>query len=230
MSESHCRVISAAGGGLLDALAGLQRDDGVRVAILSEFAGGPPVNREGGEASPPSTDLVSLIESLGKPVIAAVGGPAAGEGCLLALACAFAVATSAAGFALPPDYADRDFALALVKRVVGEPHQHSPLLLRLTAGEAITAHEALSIGLVTQVVAGDAELHEVCQGLARQIGEHAPLALKFAAEAVNGGLRRPLEGALRRESELFSRCLSTADAREGVRAFYEKRPPRFTGR
>jgi enoyl-CoA hydratase len=220
MTDSRCRVISVSGG-LLDALARVRQDDGARAVILSEFAGG--------EAATPSADLVRLIEDLGKPVIAAVNGAATGAGCLLALACSFAVAAGAASFALPPDYADRDFALSFVRQVAGRSQQDDPLLRKLADGEAVTADEAFRLGLVTQVVA-DAELLEVCGGLARQIGGHAPLALAFAVEAVSEGLRLPLAEALRRESELFSRCFSTADAREGVRAFYEKRPPRFTGR
>jgi enoyl-CoA hydratase len=223
MSDSSCHLLSAASADLLDALAQLRQDDRVRVVILSDLPGAV-----GGSGTPAA--LVSSIEGLGKPVIAAVSGPAKGAGCLLTLACAFAVATLNSSFALPPEAADRDFVLALGKQVVSQSRQDSPLLQRLTAGEALTAEEALLLGLVTQVVADGPELLEICQGLARRIGEHAPLALSFAAEAVTQGLRLPLDDALRHESELFSRCFSTADAREGVRAFYEKRPPRFTGR
>jgi enoyl-CoA hydratase/carnithine racemase len=208
MSAANFQTISAGRRDLPDALARFRQDDGVRAIVL--------------------TDLASSAART--PVIAAVGGTTGGDACLLALACSFAVATGAARFALPLDYADRDFALAFARQLIVASQLGSPPFQKLSAGEEVTAQEALSVGLVTQVVADRDDLIEVCQSLARQVGEHAPLALRSAAEAVTRGLRLPLEEALRGESRLFARCFSTEDAREGVRAFYEKRAPRFGGR
>lgn len=227
MSATNFQIVSAAQRGWPDALARLRRDDRTRAVILTDLA--ELDAGDGGEA-PSVADLAGLIESLGRPVIAAVGGPTRGDECLLALACPFAVATSAASFALPPDYADRESALTFVGQLVSQSQSSSQAFQKLLAGEEVVAHEALSVGLVAQVVSDRGELIEVCQSLAREIGGHAPLALRFAAEAVTRGLRLTLEEALRGESVLFAQCFSTEDAREGVRAFYEKRAPRFSGR
>jgi enoyl-CoA hydratase len=223
MSAANFQTISAGRRDLPDALARFRQDDGVRAIVLTDLA-------SSAARTDSAADLTELIESLGKPVIAAVGGTTGGDACLLALACSFAVATGAARFALPLDYAGRDFALAFAGQLTVTSQLGSPPFQKLSAGEEVTAHEALSVGLVTQVVAVGDDLIEVCQSLARQVGEHAPLALRSATEAVTRGLRLPLEEALRGESRLFARCFSTEDAREGVRAFYEKRAPRFSGR
>jgi enoyl-CoA hydratase len=88
----------------------------------------------------------------------------------------------------------------------------------------------MRIGLVNRVVNTPEELLPVCEGLAGQISRNAPLAIKYALEAVNHGSNIPLADGLRLESALFGLCFATDDVQEGTRAFLEKRPPVFSGR
>jgi enoyl-CoA hydratase/carnithine racemase len=172
-------------------------------------------------------ELAALLEGLGKPVIAAINGPASGGGCELALVCTWRVASASATFALP------DVKRGLIPgwggssrlaRLIGK----SRALAMILTGEPIGAEEALRIGLVDRVVA-EGELMAVCQELARRIARNAPLAVKYALEAVNHGSEVALSEGLRLESALFGLCFATGDFREGVNAFLEKREPLFKG-
>lgn len=211
--------VSARHPNAVDALRQLQHGTAARVIFLLDAGGGPTHGSE----------LRRLIETSVKPVIAAVDGAAEGEGCLMVAACAFALASETASFALPICLPDRERAIDLVSLLSGRAQKTKAPLQRLLAGEIIMAREALEIGLVTEVVAGREALFSTCRELARRMSGHAPLAMNFALEAVSYGQRVSLDEALRRETELFSRCFATTDAREGVRAFYEKRAPHFTG-
>ncbi|MBM4416675.1 MAG: hypothetical protein FJ035_10690, partial [Chloroflexi bacterium] len=99
----------------------------------------------------------------------------------------------------------------------------------LLTGEEIDAAEALRIGLVSEVVAADALLG-AAQALARTIAGHGPLAARFAKEAVYRGGELPVAAGLRAELDLTVILQTTADRAEGVRAFVERRAPRFEGR
>jgi enoyl-CoA hydratase len=168
------------------------------------------------------------IESCGVPVIAAVQGAAAGGGCELALACHLRVAAEGARFSLPetrlgvvPAYGGTQRLALTVGR--------GRALAAMLAGDEITADEALRLGLVNRVVAPD-KLLEEAEALAQTIAEaSAPLAVRACLEAVTRGARLTLEEGLRLEAELFSSLFSTADVREGTRAFLEKRKPKFKG-
>jgi len=168
------------------------------------------------------------IEWLGKPVVAAVNGFALGGGCELALACHVRVAAPTASFGTP------EVTLGLIcgyggtqrlPRLVGKGRALEMLL----SGRRIDAAEALHIGLVNRVVPA-ARLLAEAEGLARVMAGNAPLALRATLEAVNGGLDRTMAEALEGEAGLFGEIAVTEDAREGTRAFLEKRPARFTGR
>jgi enoyl-CoA hydratase len=168
------------------------------------------------------------IEWLGKPVIAAVNGFALGGGCELALACHVRVAAEGASLGTP------EVRLGLMcgyggtqrlPRLVGKGRALEMLL----TGEKVPAAEALRIGLVNRVVPKESLLEEAV-ALAEKMAVAAPLALRFTLEAVNGGQDRPLSEAQEGEAGLFGDLVATADAREGTRAFLEKRPPVFTGR
>jgi enoyl-CoA hydratase/carnithine racemase len=172
-------------------------------------------------------ELAALIEGLGKPVIGAINGLASGGGCELALVCAWRIASASASFALP------DVRRGLIpgwggssrlSRVIGK----SRALAMILTGEPIAAEEALRIGLVDRVVA-DGELMTVCEELARRITRNAPLAVKYALEAVNHGSEVALAEGVRLESALFGLCFASGDFREGVKAFLEKREPLFKG-
>jgi enoyl-CoA hydratase len=164
----------------------------------------------------------------GTPVVAAVQGAAAGGGCELALACHLRVASRGARFSLP------ETRLGLVPAYGGTQRlaravPHARALAAMLAGEAMDAEEALRLGLVNRVVE-EGGLMKEAEALARAIVEtSAPLAARACLEAVTRGTRLPLEDGLRLEAELFSNLFSTRDAREGTRAFLEKRKPSFEG-
>jgi enoyl-CoA hydratase/carnithine racemase len=99
----------------------------------------------------------------------------------------------------------------------------------ILTGEVISAEEALAIGLVSQVLPPK-DLMAVAEALAQNIAGKAPIALRFIKEAVNKGLDLTLEQGLRLEADLYFLLHTTADRTEGIRAFLEKRPPRFKGK
>ena len=173
--------------------------------------------------------LTSLIGNPGKPVIAAVNGLAFGAGCDLALACTWRIAASNAEFAYPkvPRGATPDFGCAArLPRLIGK----SRALEMILTGDAIGAEEALRIGLINHIARDREELMVVCGKLAVGIGRNAPLAVKYVLEAVNHGMALSLDEGLALESAYFGLCFATEDAREGTRAFLEKRPPVFEGK
>jgi enoyl-CoA hydratase/carnithine racemase len=110
-------------------------------------------------------------------------------------------------------------------RLVGKTRGLEMLML----GEPITAEEARAAGLVSRVV-DDAALLDEARGLARRLAAKAPVALAKVKECVEQGLARPLADGLGEEARCYVEAYLTNDAREGIRAFLEKRPPRFTGR
>ena len=172
--------------------------------------------------------VCDLIELCGVPVIAAVNGAAVGGGCELALACHLRLAANYATFALPeiklgmiPAYGGTQ----RLARAIGKGRALAAML----AGDALTAGEALQLGLVNRVVAPE-ELLPAAEALAHALAAQAPLALRACLAAVTRGARLSLEDGLKLEAELFSQLFNTADAREGTRAFLEKRAPEFKGK
>jgi enoyl-CoA hydratase len=172
--------------------------------------------------------LFGRLESLSWPVIAAVHGYCVGGGLELMLAADLCVAAEDARFGLPEV---RVGTLAgaggtqRLPRLIG-PRRAKALMY---TGEPIDAAEALLIGLVNRVVSVDTLFAET-MALATAIAEQAPLAVRKTKEAVNGGLDLDLEAGLALERECDTYLYGTEDRREGVRAFVEKREPRFVGR
>ncbi|MET0645701.1 MAG: enoyl-CoA hydratase-related protein [Pyrinomonadaceae bacterium] len=173
-------------------------------------------------------EVCDRIELCDTPVIAAVQGSAAGGGCELALACHLRVAAAGARFSLPearlgviPAYGGTQ----RLARAVGAGRALSAML----AGEELSAEESLRLGLVNRVVEPE-RLTSEAESLAQSIIDNAaPLAARACLHAVTRGARLPLDQALRLEAELFAGLFSTADVREGTRAFLEKRKPSFRG-
>ena len=172
--------------------------------------------------------LCRTIETLGKPVVAAVQGFALGGGCELAMACTLRVAGEKARFGQP------EVKLGLIPgfggtqrlgRLVG---RGAALELLLT-GEMIDAREAHRLGLVNRVVPQD-QVMEEARTLMASILERGPLAVRYTLEATHQGLELPLEDGLRLEANLFALTFATEDKAEGTRAFLEKRPPVFRGK
>jgi enoyl-CoA hydratase len=172
--------------------------------------------------------VFARLETLGKPVIAAVNGFALGGGCELAMACTFRVASELAVFGQP----EVDLGLIpgfggtqRLTRLVGRGHA---LDLTLT-GRRITATEAARIGLATRVVA-PASLGDEAMALAKELAAKAPTAVRYILAAVHEGADLPLDAAARIEAAYFGLAAATDDMREGTRAFVEKRKPVFQGR
>ena len=161
------------------------------------------------------------------PVIALVNGYALGGGCELALACDWIVASERARFGQPevnlgicPGFGGTQRLARVVGRAMA-------LDLCLT-GRAIESAEALRIGLVNEIVAPDA-LIERGLAIATLIAAKGPLAVAQTKHLIHRGLDLDLENALRLEADNFAILCATADKREGMTAFVEKRPARFTG-
>jgi enoyl-CoA hydratase len=164
---------------------------------------------------------------MGKPVLAAVNGYALGGGCELAMACHLRIASENAKFGQPevklgitPGYGGTQ----RLPRIVG---RGNALHLLLTA-EPIDAREALRIGLVTRVVPADALLAEADRIL-RVILANGPLALRLTMDAVDRGLDMTLPEGLALEADAFGLVAATDDMKEGLKAFLEKRAPKFRG-
>jgi enoyl-CoA hydratase len=225
---------------LLACFQALEKDDEVRAVILTgagekAFVAGADINEltlqspvEGKEYSLRGQKLLALIENLGKPVIAAINGYALGGGCELALACTLRLASESARLGQPevklgiiPGYAGTQ----RLPRLVGKGRALEMIL----SGEPVTAQEAYRIGLVNQVVPAP-ELMAAAEKLAQKIMANAPLAVKFALEAVNHGLEMSEAEGQFLEATLFGLCCTTADMKEGTRAFLEKRPAKFVGK
>ena len=184
------------------------------------------LDRTGGEAfSRGGQDVFDLIERCGKPVIAAVNGYALGGGCELALACTLRIASDKARFGQPeinlgiiPGYGGTQ----RLPRLIG---QGKALEMMLT-GAPVSADEAQKIGLVNMVVP-HAELAAAASHMARTLAGKSRPAVRAIIEAVRAAASgSPAEG-MKAEASLFGASCATADGKEGVRAFLEKRPPAF---
>lgn len=171
--------------------------------------------------------LMNRIESLGKPVVAAVNGFALGGGCELAMACTFRIASENARFGQPevrlgtiPGYAGTQ----RLPRLVGKGRALELIL----SGEPIGAQEAWRIGLVNKLVSST-ELIPASENLIQRILANGPIAVRYAIDAVNRGMEMAESEAEQLEASLFGLCCATADMKEGTRAFLEKRLAKFTG-
>ena len=229
--------------GLMEAVDRIERDDAVRAVLITgagrAFCAGQDLAERAiapGETPPDLGDtlerlyepLVQRITGLPKPVVAAVNGVAAGAGCNLALLCDLIIAGRSAQFieafvriGLVPD-AGGTFSLP---RLVG---LQRALGMALT-GDAIDAGRALEFGLVWQVVPDEA-LPDEAMALARRLAAGPTTALGLTKRLLRGSFDHDLEAQLALERELQRQAGRTTDFREGVAAFLEKRPPRFTGR
>ena len=195
-------------------------------ADINEVATDTPVQAE--EKTRRGQALMTLIENLGKPVIAAVNGFALGGGCEAALASTIRLAAENAKFGLPevklgiiPGYGGTQRLPRLVGKGVA-------LHLILTGG-MIGAQEAYRIGLVNEVVSG-AELIGRAEAVLKQIAANAPLSVKYALQAVNNGVETSISEGLLLEASLVAICTLTEDKKEGTSAFLEKRRANFQGR
>jgi enoyl-CoA hydratase len=168
------------------------------------------------------------FETSAKPTLAAINGFALGGGCELAMACHLRIASDAAKFGQP------EVKLGIVPGYGGS--QRLPRLIGkgralelLLTGDMIDTNEAYRLGLVNRVVTA-AELIPSARALLTKILAQGPLAVALCIEAVDRGLDLPLDDAIALEASYFGLLSATADTAEGMRAFLEKRPAKFTGR
>jgi enoyl-CoA hydratase len=217
-----------------------QRDESVRAVIITgagdkAFVAGADIN-ELARDSPDHArtraiagqQVFELIDHLGKPVVAAVNGFALGGGCELAMACTFRIAAETARFGLPEINLGLIPGFAGTQRLARLVGKAKAMELILT-GNPVSAPEALALGLVNRVVPA-ANLMNEARTFASDLASKAPVALRYAMEAVNHGLEMPFADACRLEATLFGMVAATEDMKEGTRAFLEKRKAEFKGR
>jgi 2-(1,2-epoxy-1,2-dihydrophenyl)acetyl-CoA isomerase len=172
--------------------------------------------------------VVTAIRQMSKPVIASINGPAFGAGFNLALACDLRIASTNATFSqsfakvgLHPDWGGSYFLPRLVT-----PNKACEMFF---LGDTIDATEAHRLGILNFVVPPD-KLEAETRKLAERLRNAPAVALAAAKQAVYLSQAAELEEMLRFETEAQMRCFESHDGAEGVRAFLEKRPPKFTGR
>jgi len=173
-------------------------------------------------------DFRQAMDRCPQPIIAAIRGYALGGGLELALACDIRLASEDAQLGLT------EVNLAIIPG--GGGTQRLPRLVgrgraleMILTGARIDAREAWRIGLVERLVPA-ADVLAAARELARTLAEKAPVALRYAKEAVVKGLELPLADGLRLENDLATLLRTTEDRVEGAKAFLEKRKPRFTGK
>jgi 2-(1,2-epoxy-1,2-dihydrophenyl)acetyl-CoA isomerase len=172
-------------------------------------------------------EVVRALGALDKPSLARIDGPCVGAGLALALACDLRVASSRSSFGatfhrvgLTADFG----TLYNLPRAVG-PARAAELLL---VGEMVDAERAEQIGLVHRVVA-PLRLDEEVAGLARRLADGPPVAMALTKAGLRGAAGRDLEATLEWEAAAQAIASRTDDAREGLAALAEKRPPKFSG-
>lgn len=172
-------------------------------------------------------EAIQAVADIKVPTLAAVRGSALGGGMELALAADMRILSDNARMGL------RETALAILPGAGGT--QRLPRLIGYAAAlewiataQIFDAPECLRQGVANRVVP-DAELQEAAQACARQIAANAPLAVQHAKEAMRRGLELPLAAGLQIEFEYYKRIIPTADRREALQAFNEKRAPNFRG-
>lgn len=171
--------------------------------------------------------LFDAIDTFPDPVIAAVNGYALGGGFEIALCCDVLIASSTARFGLPEGLLGLSPGGGGTQRLT---HAAGPFVAAdvLASARRLTADEALRAGIVAKVVAPE-ELLDAALAKAGAIVKGAPLAVREMLALVRVAMDAPLAEGLDREHDALSRLRRTADAAEGVRAFVEKREPRFGG-
>ena len=217
----------------------LAKDSSVQVVILTgsgdkAFVAGADIAQmqsmsamEGRNFGKLGQAVFNKLENLPQPVIAAVNGFALGGGCELAMACDIRIASEKAKFGQPevtlgitPGFAGTQ----RLPRLVGKGRAKQLLY----TGDVIDAQEAYRIGLVN-VVAPAEELMTTAKAVAQKIQSRAAVAVQLCKAAVNEGLDTDLETGTAYEAEVFGLCFATADQKEGMAAFVEKRKAQFTG-
>jgi len=221
---------------LADICTAINQDETVRVVVITaagerHFSSGTDPALLAIMAQKQQMKLPSgtkAILGINQPVIAAINGDALGQGLELALACDLRVAAETAHLGLPQIISGLipwDGGTQLLPRVVGRTKAAEMIL----TGKIISALEACEIGLVNRVVPSK-ELMPTVIEMAQAMSLRAPIALRHAKEAIRKGLELTLEQGLRLEADLYLLLQTTEDRIEGIKAFLERRQPKFKGK
>lgn len=222
---------------LAEAFDALEVDDSVRCVVLRGsqgcFAAGADLKEiaamdAGTISGLPVLRTWKSIAAFGKPLIAAVAGPALGGGCELAQHADIIVAAHSARFGQPEVTVGIMPGGGATQRLVRGLGYWRAMRLMLT-GEPVTAQEALALGLVSEVVDDDA-LDTRALALATTIAARPARALRLIKQVALAGADSPLDAGLLLERRAFELLFDTEDQKEGMRAFAERRAPVFTGR
>ena len=220
------------------AVAGFQADPAVRAIVLTAegavFAAGADIREiadiadaaTGEQLSWAANEFTLKLDASPLPIVCAVNGPCLGGGMELAMACHIRIASDRARFAQP------EVKIGIIPGMGGSQRLprlvgRSQALEILLTGDMISAPQAKAVGLVNAVVP-EAELRRAAVGLARKIAANSKAVVANILRAVRDGDGLPIAGALRIESKYFGDAMTTADKKEGVAAFMEKRQPKFT--
>ncbi len=225
---------------LKEAMVAIAQDDSIDVLIITgagdkAFVAGADIafmqNLSAMEArnfAALGQQVFMMIETIEKPVIAAVNGFALGGGCELAMCCDFRIASTKAKFGQP------EVGLGIIPGFGGT--QRLTRLIGagmakqlLYTADVIGAEEALRVGLVNSVQAPE-ELMQVAKATATRILAKGQVAVRLCKAAANEGLQTDINRGMTIEADAFGLCFATADQREGMTAFLEKRKSNFTGK
>ncbi len=223
---------------LLWALDDAKDDAEVRAIVLTgagaAFSAGADLSQMGGPSDGPKldpkgdyADLLLRFTTLGKPVVARVPGPAMGGGLGLVASADFAIACESAVLGTP-EILRGLFPMqimAVLERIV----PRRKLIEMMLLGDKLSASQALEFGLLTRVVP-DADLDAETQKLAQTLASRSPTAMRMGLGAFHHQSGKPLEEALPYLRGQLMAILGTADAREGLAAFAQKREPKWTGK
>jgi enoyl-CoA hydratase len=222
---------------LTELCAEITWDEEVRVIVITGSGEKPfhldaGLNRTGSETGEEvGMKFVSIAEPIAKmdrPVIAAINGDAIGQGLEMALACDIRIAVESSRFGMPQvkmGLIPWDGGTQRLTRLVGR----GKALEMIFIGEAIDAKEAYRVGLVNKVVPPQ-ELMSTAMSMAQEMASKGSIALRYTKEAVYQGMDLTLEQGLRLEADLYFLIHTTKDRTEGIKAFREKRDPKFEGR
>jgi len=222
---------------LTELCAEITWDEEVRVIVLigsgeKSFSLDAGVNRTvSGTGEAEEMKFFSIAEPIAKidrPVIAAIQGDALGPGLEMALACDLRIAAETSRFGLSEIKAGLipwNGGTQRLARLVGR----GKALEMIFTGETIDAREACRVGLVNKVVPPQ-ELMPTVMSMARGMASQSSIALRYTKEAVYQGMDLTLEQGLRLEADLYLLIHTTKDRTEGIKAFREKRVPKFEGK
>ena len=222
---------------MMDALEAFDQDEGIGSMVITgnekAFAAGADIKEMVHKTIQQVMDqdhiaVFGRIRTIRKPVIAAVSGWALGGGCEVALSCDMIIASDSAKFGQP------EINLGVIPgaggtqrlvRVVGKALTMEMIL----NNRILSAQEALQYRLVNRVVSVSDYLNDAMK-LAEEIASRAPLAVQAAKRMINQAYERFLTDGLAEEKQVFYNLFASEDQKEGMKAFVEKRPPKWTGK